>query len=397
MTEPFIAARLRGYAGQTIFSEMTAIAQRTGAINLGQGFPDTDGPAAVLEAARAAISQGLNQYPPAVGLPALRAAIAERRLADHGVAHDPDTEIVVTAGATEAIAAALIGLTDPGDEVVVFDPFYDSYSACMAMAQITPVPVLLRFDGERFGFDPDELRRAVSPRTKLLLLNTPHNPTGKVFDAAELAVIADICVSNGLIAVTDEVYEYLVYDGRRHLPLASLPGMAQRTLTISSGGKTFSSTGWKVGWACGPVELVTAVRTVKQYLTFGTGTPLQAGIAHGLTSCMPWVSELRDSLQRRRDLLTAGLRSAGIATYPSEATYFVQIDARSFGSDDAVTVCHKLAYEAGVVAIPSVALYADQQAGRHLIRLAVCKEEGLLTAAIERLAAHAVSPPVSVV
>ncbi|QNP68335.1 pyridoxal phosphate-dependent aminotransferase [Streptomyces roseirectus] len=389
MTDAFIAARLREYAGPTIFSEMTALAQETGAANLGQGFPDSDGPPELLDAARDAIARGMNQYPPAIGLPALRGAIAARRADDHGVSYDPDHEIVVTAGATEAIAAALIGLCDPGDEVIVFDPLYDSYSACLAMAQVRRVPVLLEYDGTRFAFDPDALRRAVGPRTKVLLLNTPHNPTGKVFDEAELELIARLCVEHDLIAVTDEVYEYLVYDRVRHLSLAALPGMRERVLSISSAGKTFSSTGWKVGWACGPARLVGTVRTVKQYLTFGTGTPLQAAVAVALTDCMPWVEELRASLERRRDLLVAGLRAGGITTYPSHGTYFVQMDARSFGSEDGQALCRALVTEAGVAAIPSVALYDDKAAGRHLVRLAFCKDEDLLSRAARRLAGHA--------
>ncbi|WP_416973982.1 pyridoxal phosphate-dependent aminotransferase [Streptomyces sp. 4F14] len=386
MTDTFIAARLREFAGPTIFSEMTGLAQRAGALNLGQGFPDSDGPPELLEAARSAIARGMNQYPPATGLPALRSAIAERRADDHGVSYDPDTEVVVTAGATEAIAAALIGLCDPDDEVVVFDPLYDSYSACLAMAQVRRSPVLLEYDGTRFTFDPDALRRAVGPRTKVLLLNTPHNPTGKVFDQEELEFVARLCVEHDLIAVTDEVYEYLVYDGLRHVPLAALPGMRERVLSVSSAGKTFSATGWKVGWACGPARLVSAVRTVKQYLTFGTGTPLQAAVAVALTDCMPWVDGLRESLEHRRDLLVAGLRAGGITTYPSQGTYFVQMDARSFGSEDGQALCRMLVAETGVAAIPSVALYDNKAAGRHLVRLAFCKNEELLAAAARRLA-----------
>ncbi|GHF65592.1 aminotransferase [Streptomyces mashuensis] len=389
MTDAPLAARLRDLAGPTIFSEMTALAQAAGAVNLGQGFPDGDGPAALLEAAHAAIDQGLNQYPPATGLPVLRKAIAARRAADHGVEYDPETEVVVTAGATEAIAAALIGLCEPGDEVVVFDPLYDSYGACLAMAEVRRVPVLLEYDGTRFSFDPDALRAAVGPRTRLILLNTPHNPSGKVFDARELALIAELCVEHDLIAVVDEVYEYLVYDGLRHLTPAALPGMRERTLSISSAGKTFSATGWKVGWACGPAPLVTAVRTVKQYLTFGTGTPFQAAVAHGLTACMDWVEELRAGLESRRDLLVAGLRTGGITTYPSSATYFLQMDARSFGTGDGDALCRELVRSAGVVAIPSVALYDDKKAGRHLVRLAFCKDEELLAGAAGRLAAQA--------
>lgn len=389
MTVQSIAARLRDLAGPTIFSEMTAAAQQYGAVNLGQGFPDSDGPPQLLEAARDAIGQGLNQYPPAVGLPQLRAAITERRRDDLGVAYDPDTEVVVTTGATEAIAAALIGLCDPGDEVVAFDPLYDSYTACLAMAQARLVTVPLTFDGVRFGFDPDELRRAVGPRTKVLLLNTPHNPSGKVFSAAELEQIARVCVENDLIAVSDEVYEYLVYDGLRHVSLASLPGMRERTLAVSSAGKTFNATGWKVGWACGPADLVTTVRSVKQYLTFGSGTPFQAAAARALTECMPWVSELRDGLQRRRDLLADGLRAAGISVYPTEATYFLQFDAASLGSADGEELCRALVRDAGVAAIPSVALYHDKQAGRGLVRLAFCKDEKVLAEGVARLSEYA--------
>ncbi|MFE0590022.1 pyridoxal phosphate-dependent aminotransferase [Micromonospora echinospora] len=389
MTATPLATRLRAFSGPTIFTEMTLLAQRTGAANLGQGFPDGDGPPAMLAAARAAIDGGMNQYPPANGLAALRAGIAERRRADHGVGYDPEREVVVTAGATEAIAAALIGLCDPGDEVIVFDPLYDSYAACLAMAGATAVPVPLEFDGTRFTFDPDRLRAAVGPRTRLVLLNSPHNPTGTVFDRAELAHVAGVCRDHDLVAVTDEVYEYLTYDGVTHVPLAGLPGMWERTLTISSAGKTFSATGWKVGWACGPAPLVEAVRTVKQFLTFGTGTPLQAGVAHALTHCADWVGELRDSLQRRRDLLVKGLTAAGARTYPAQGTYFVQLDSRSFGFADGVEFCRALPHDAGVVAIPSVALYADKEAGRHLVRFAFCKSEELLTTAVERLGRYA--------
>jgi N-succinyldiaminopimelate aminotransferase len=384
-----MAERLRGFFGATIFSEMTALAQSTGALNLGQGFPDSDGPATLLEAARAAISASCNQYPPAIGVSALRAEIANRRLADHGVEYDPNTEIVVTTGATEALAAAIIAVCDPGDEVIVFDPLYDSYAASIAIAGARVRPVLLEYDGNRFTFDPEALRAAVGPRARMLLLNTPHNPTGKVFNADELAEIADVCQRHNLIAVTDEVYEYLLFDGARHLALAGLPGMAQRTLTISSAGKTFSVTGWKVGWACGPAALVAAMRTVKQYLTFGSGTPLQEAVAHGLREGMGWVAEMRDSLQHRRDLVIDGLRAAGITTFTTEGTYFAQFDARSLGYDDGVALCRVLAERAGVAAIPSVALYDDKQAGRHLVRLAFCKSERMLTEAVDRLTAFA--------
>lgn len=384
-----LATRLRPFSGTTIFSEMTALAQATGAINLGQGFPDSDGPPGLLGAAREAIASGHNQYPPGPGIPELRAQIAARRSADHGVDYDPATEIVVTTGATEAVTAALIGLCDPDDEVIVFDPLYDSYPAAIAMAGARLRPVPLVHDGDRFTFDVEALRAAVGPRTRVLLLNSPHNPTGKVFDPTELAQVADLCVTHDLVAVTDEVYEYLTYDGVRHVPLASLPGMRERTVTISSAGKTFSVTGWKIGWACGPAHLVDVVRTVKQYVTFATGTPFQHAVAHALRHEMDWVAGHRDSLQRRRDLLVNSLRAAGITTHDSQGTYFVQFDARSLGQDDGLALCRDLAEQAGVVAIPGVALYHDKEAGRHLVRLAFCKSEDTLTAASARLAAYA--------
>jgi N-succinyldiaminopimelate aminotransferase len=384
-----MAARVHQFYGPTIFSEMTALAQQTGALNLGQGFPDSDGPPALLAAASQAISAGHNQYPPAAGVPELRRQIVARRSADHGVHYDPDTEVVVTAGATEALAAALLGLCDPGDEVLVFDPLYDSYTAGIAMAGAHLRSVPLTYDGSRFTFDPDALRAAVGPRTKILLLNSPHNPTGKVFDADELAVISDVCRTHDLIAVTDEVYEYLIFDGLPHIPLAALPGMRERTLAVSSAGKSFSVTGWKVGWACGPAPLVDIVRTVKQFLTFASGTPLQHAVAQALRDDMAWVGQLRDSLQARRDLVVGALRAAGIDAYRTEGTYFAQFDARSMGYDDGLELCRVLATEAGVVAIPSVALYHHKDAGRHLVRLALCKDEQILATAVDRLATYA--------
>jgi N-succinyldiaminopimelate aminotransferase len=368
--------------GTTIFTEMTALARRTGAVNLGQGFPDTDGPPSVLAAAQHAIASGLNQYPPLDGLPELREAIAATRLDHYGQEFE---EILVTAGATEALAAALIALCEPGDEVVVFEPYYDSYLANLAMAGAVRRPVQLRPDGDRFGFDPQELRAAITPRAKLLLLNSPHNPTGKVFTRPELELIASLCVEHDLIAVTDEVYEHLIYDGAQHIPLGMLPGMAERTLTISSGGKTFSTTGWKIGWACGPAPLVSAARKAKQFLTFAGGTPLQAGIAKGLRDEMPWVRSLRDDLQTRRDRLRAGLESVGAKTFPCEGTYFLQIDARSLGCDDGVELCQALALKAGVVAIPAQVFFDDVAAGQRYVRFAFCKSDAVLDEGIRRL------------
>ncbi len=277
-----LTSRLAGF-GTTIFAEMSALAVATDSVNLGQGFPDTDGPPEVLEAAIDAIRSGVNQYPPGLGAPVLRTAIAAHQRDWYGIDVDPDTEVVVTAGATEALAGALLGMLDAGDEVVVFEPMYDSYQACIALADAVAVPVLLspQADGT-YGFDADDLRGAVTPRTKLILLNTPHNPTGKVFDAAELSLVASLAIEHDLIVVTDEVYEHLLFDGRRHVPLATLPGMRERTLTISSGGKTFNTTGWKIGWMSGPEPLVTAARTAKQFLTYVNGAPFQPAIAVGL-------------------------------------------------------------------------------------------------------------------
>jgi N-succinyldiaminopimelate aminotransferase len=380
-----ISTRLQG-VGTTIFADMTALARRTGAVNLGQGFPDTDGPARVLEAAREAILAGRNQYPPVDGVPELRAAIAETRLSRYGTAYDPDSgEIMVTAGATEAICAALIALCEPGDEVVLFEPYYDSYLANVAMAGATRRSVALRVDGDRFAFDPQDLRDAITPRTRLLLLNSPHNPTGKVFTRAELELIAGLCIEHDLIAVTDEVYEYLTYDGAEHIPLASLPGMRERTLTVSSAGKTFSVTGWKVGWVCGPSHLVSAVRTAKQFLTFAGGTPFQVAVAAGLREELDWVAGLRASLQDRRDRLRAGLEACGAKTYPCEGTYFLQIDARSLGYDDGIRLCHDFAERAGVVAIPAQVFFDDSEAGRRFVRFAFCKQDDVLDEAIRRL------------
>ncbi|MBB5872909.1 N-succinyldiaminopimelate aminotransferase [Allocatelliglobosispora scoriae] len=380
------SSKLRGL-GTTIFAEMTALAKRTGAVNLGQGFPDTDGPAGVLAAARDAISAGLNQYPPVDGLPELKSAIAAARADRYGQVFDPDGgEIMVTAGATEAIASVLIALCEPGDEVVVFEPYYDSYLANMAMAGAVRRPVQLRMAGDRFGFDPAELRAAITPKTRLLLLNSPHNPTGKVFTAAELTLIAELCVEHDLIAVTDEVYEYLTFDGAEHIPLATLPGMRERTLTISSAGKTFSATGWKIGWVCGPAPLVAAARKAKQFLTFAGGTPFQAAIAVGLRDELDWVAALRADLQERRDRLRKALTAMGAETYPCEGTYFLQIDVRSLGYEDGVEFCRDLAEKAKVVAIPAQVFFDDVETGRRYVRFAFCKSDAVLDEGIRRLA-----------
>jgi len=379
-----LVARMRPF-GTTIFTEMSALAVRTGAVNLGQGFPDTDGPASMLDVAAEALHSGHNQYPPGPGIPALRAAIAAHQRAYWQLEYDPDTEIVVTAGATEAIAAAILGLCEPGDEVVCFEPYYDSYAASIALAGAVRRPVTLRPgpDG-RYTFDPGQLRGAFGPRTRLVLLNSPHNPTGKVFTPAELAAVAGLCVEHDVYAVTDEVYEHLVFAGE-HRPLAGFPGMRKRTIQISSAGKTFSCTGWKVGWACGPAALVSTVFRVKQFLTFVNAGPLQPAVAHALALPASYFSGFRDDLRAKRDLLVAGLTEAGFVVYPPEGTYFVTADITPLGGTDGVTFCRELPERCGVVAVPTQVFYDDVEAGRRLVRFAFCKRPEVLTEAVSRL------------
>src|SRR2546421_5879530 len=381
--DPLVAGR-RPF-GPPIFTEMSALAVRTGAVNLGQGFPDTDGPASMLDVAAEALHSGHNQYPPGPGIPALRAAIAAHQRAYWQLEYDPDTEIVVTAGATEAIAAAILGLCEPGDEVVCFEPYYDSYAASIALAGAVRRPVTLRPgpDG-RYTFDPGQLRGAFGPRTRLVLLNSPHNPTGKVFTPAELAAVAALCVEHDVYAVTDEVYEHLVFAGE-HRPLAGLPGMRERTIQISSAGKTFSCTGWKVGWACGPAALVSTVFRVKQFLTFVNAGPLQPAVAHALALPTSYFSQFRDDLRAKRDLLVAGLTEAGFAVYPPEGTYFVTADITPLGGTDGVRFCRELPGRCGVVAVPTQVFYDDVEAGRRLVRFAFCKRPEVLTEAVSRL------------
>jgi N-succinyldiaminopimelate aminotransferase len=366
----------------TIFNEMSLLAARTGSINLGQGFPDTDGPTEVAEAAIAAIRAGHNQYPPGPGLPQLRQAIAEHQRRCYGLEHDPDAEVVVTMGATEAIAAAVLGLCEPGDEVVTLEPYYDSYAATIAMAGATRRVVTLR--APDFALDPDALAAAVGPTTRLILLNSPHNPTGRVLSADELGAVARLCVERDILAVTDEVYEHLVYDGR-HIPLATLPGMAERTVTISSHGKTFSFTGWKVGWACGPADLIAAVRTAKQYLSYSGATPFQhaAVVALGLPGT--YYDDLAEGMRQRRDLLCQGLRDAGLETFTPQGTYFATTDVASVGAGDGVEFCFGLPERVGVVAVPMSVFYDDADAGRTLVRFAFCKRPEILAEAAARL------------
>jgi N-succinyldiaminopimelate aminotransferase len=374
-----IASRLAGF-GTTIFTEMSALADRTGAINLGQGFPDEDGPAEVLEAAAAAMRAGHNQYAPLGGVPALRAAIAAHQRRFYGLEVDEADGVQVTFGATEAISAALLGLLDDGDEVIVFEPLYDSYAAGIAMAGAHRRVVTLRPPG--WEFDPQQLEAAVTPRTKLVLLNSPHNPTGKVFTRAELELVADVCRGYDLVAVTDEVYEHLVFDGE-HVPLATLPGMAERTVAISSLGKTFSVTGWKVGWASGPAELVAGVRAAKQYLSFSGGTPLQHAGAAALALDDAFYGGLTEAFRAKRDHLCAGLEAAGLRPITPAGTYFV--NARVDG--DGIAFCRELPERAGVVAIPTAVFYDDPEAGRSLVRFAFCKRTDVIDEAAARLAA----------
>ena len=376
------ASRLRGL-GTTVFAEMSALAARTGALNLGQGFPDTDGPPEIIEAAVAALRAGRNQYPPGPGIPELRRAIADHQARFYGLTVDPDTEVLVTTGATEAIAAALLALVEPGDEVVALEPYYDSYVACIAMAGGTRVPVTLR--APDFRLDVDALRAAVTDRTKLLLLNTPHNPTGTVLTDGELRAVADLAVERDLVVVTDEVYEHLTFDESRHRPLASYDGMAPRTLTISSAGKTFSFTGWKIGWAIGPADLVRAVTTAKQFLTFTSGAPLQPAVAAALGLGDEYFQQFTATMQAKRDRLSAGLRSIGFQVFVPQGTYFVTTDIRPLGYDDGLDFCLSLPERCGVVAIPTEVFYDDKQAGKPLVRWAFCKRDEVLDAAIERL------------
>src|SRR5277367_5999444 len=315
-------SRLRPYA-TTVFAETSALAARIGAVNLGQGFPDEDGPPALLKAAQDAIADGVNQYPPGIGIAPLRQAIAAQRKRHFAIEYDPDTEILVTVGATEAIAAAVIGLVEPGSEVLLIEPFYDSYSPVVAMAGAKRVIVPLVPDGRGFALDTDALQRAVTPRTKALIVNSPHNPTGTVLGMAELAAIAQVAVAADLLVITDEVYEHLVYDGHRHLPLAGFDGMAERTITISSAAKMFNCTGWKIGWACGPAELILGVRAAKQYLSYVGGAPFQPAVARALDTADAWVAELRTSLQNKRDRLAQGLAEVGFGVHDSAGTYFL--------------------------------------------------------------------------
>ncbi|OBF50006.1 aminotransferase [Mycobacterium sp. 852002-53434_SCH5985345] len=383
-------SRLRPYA-TTVFAEMSALAARVGAVNLGQGFPDEDGPAAMLKAAQDAIAEGKNQYPPGIGVAPLRRAIAAQRQRHFGIEYDPDTEVLVTVGATEAIASAVLGLIEPGSEVLLIEPFYDSYSPVLAMAGAHRVAVPLVPHGRGFALDVEALRRAVTPRTRALIVNSPHNPTGTVLSAAELAAIAEVAVAADLLVITDEVYEHLVFGDHRHLPLAGFDGMAERTITISSAAKMFNCTGWKIGWACGPAELIAGVRAAKQYLSYVGGAPFQPAVALALNTEDAWVAALCSSLQARRDRLAAGLSEIGFEVHDSAGTYFLCADPRPLGYDDSTAFCAALPEKVGVAAIP-LSPFCDPAGSHpdvwnHLVRFTFCKREDTLDEAIRRLAA----------
>ncbi|MFJ4997565.1 aminotransferase class I/II-fold pyridoxal phosphate-dependent enzyme [Microbacterium sp. NPDC088619] len=375
-----------GSVAPTIFAEMSAAAARTGAINLGQGFPDEDGPAEVLDAAREAISRGVNQYPPGRGNPDLLEAISEHQRRFYGLDVDPAREVIVTAGATEALTATLLALIDgPDDEVVVFEPYYDSYAAAVALAGARLRTVPLR--APDFQPDLELLAATVSDRTRIILVNDPHNPTGAVFDREVLAEVVRLAELHDAIIVTDEVYEHLAFSGP-HTPIATLPGAAERTLTISSAGKTFSATGWKIGWVHGPADLITAVLTVKQYLTYVNGAPFQPAIAVGLRLGDEFFAGAAATLAHKHEILGTGLRAAGFTVFPPQGGYFTVADASALGGADAAAFCRALPDRAGVVAIPLSAFVSaarrDEYAG--LVRFAACKRVEILEDAAERLA-----------
>jgi N-succinyldiaminopimelate aminotransferase len=392
---PHLTARMQGFATETIFAEMSALAVATRSINLGQGFPDTDGPEEVMEAAVAAIRAGHNQYPPGPGIPELREAIARHQHEWYGLDYDPGSEVLVTAGATEAVASALLALCEIGDEVVMFEPYYDSYAACTALAGAARRVVQLHPPAGRTGakgeggsaaawwFDPDALTAAITPRTRLVLVNSPNNPTGKVFSRDELSLIASLCVEHDLLAVTDEVYEHLVFDGE-HIPLATFDGMAERTVTISSAGKTFSVTGWKVGWACAPAPLIGALRAVKQFLTYVNGAPFQHAVAAGLRLPAERIAGFADDLRARRDLLCGGLDKLGLEVYPPEGTFFATTEIGERASDG-MAFCRSLPEACRVVAVPHSVFYDDREAGRSLVRWTFCKRREVLEEALRRL------------
>ncbi len=378
-----LVGRMREHA-TSVFAEMSDLARRTESINLGQGFPDTDGPAEIAQVARECIADGRgNQYPPAPGIPELRHAVATHADRFYGLAVNPDTDVVVTTGASEAIQSALMALIERGDEVIMFEPWFDIYAAGISLADGVRIGVPLA--GSDLRPDIDALRDAITPRTKVLLINSPHNPTGVVFTRAELEAIASIAIERDLIVISDEAYEHLWFDDHRHIPIATLPGMWERTVTIGSGGKSFSFTGWKVGWAYGPARLISAVKVVRQHLSFVSGGPFQYAIAHGLGMPDQYFTEFRHDLSAKRDLLTGGLREIGLGVVPSQGTYFLTTDVRPLGYDDGLTFCRDIAERARVVAIPHQLLCDDESIAAPYVRWAFCKQPEVLNEANSRL------------
>ncbi len=368
---------------KTIFSEMSALALQYDAINLGQGFPDTPGPREVIDSAVAAMHRGANQYPPAIGIAPLRTAIAEHQRRFYGLEVDPDTDVVVCSGASEALSSAMTALLAPGDEVIALEPYYDLYAATAALVGARLVPV--RIHAPDYALDADALRAAVTDRTRMIVLNTPHNPTGAVLSPAELSAVADVAIDHDLVVLSDEVYEHLVFDDARHVPIATLPGMAERTLTVGSGGKTFSVTGWKIGWATGPAALIERVLGVKQWFSFAAGTPLQHGIATGLTLPDERIAHLGTDLARKRDLLTDGLRELGLEVFHSKATYFVTADVAPLGVTDSLEFCRALPERVGVAAVPNQVFHASPVGVETQVRFACCKRDDVLADALLRL------------
>ncbi len=382
-------ARLQPFRS-TIFAEMSALAARTGAVNLGQGFPDSDGPQGMLDAAQKAIASGLNQYPPGDGLPELRRAVSDQVRREYSLEYDPDGDVLITVGASEGIAAAVLGLVEPGREVILIEPFYDSYAAAVALAgarrRVVPLVEQTTQDGVvRYVLDPDLLRAAVTPQTAAIIVNSPHNPTGTVLSAADLNLVADLCREHDLIAITDEVYEYLLFDGRVQHPIAALPGMRERTVRISSAAKTFNVTGWKVGWITAPRDLVDACRAAKQWLTYTGATPLQAAVAHALDVEREWLRTVPVALQGARDLLTTALVEVGFDVHPSEGTYFVCADARPLGFTDAATLCLEMPAAVGVAAVPVSALADDEDRWAPIVRFAFSKRPEVIREGARRL------------
>ena len=379
--DPFIKDSMREF-GETIFAEMSALAVKTGAINLGQGFPDTDGPQEIAELAIAAIRDGHNQYPPGLGIKKLRDAISHHQMRFYGLEFDSETEVLVTAGATEAIAASLLAICEQGDEIITFEPYYDSYAASIALAG--GVRRVITLNTPEYSFSIDDLEKLITAKTKAILLNSPHNPTGKVFTHNELSQIANLCIEHDLVAICDEVYEHLVFAGQ-HIPLIQYPGMRDRTIQISSAGKTFSFTGWKIGWVCAQPALLDTVRTAKQFLTYVNGAPFQHAIAEALNLPDLYFDNFLEDMRVKRDCLSQGLEKAGLTTFTPQGTYFVTADIESLGYEDGKQFCLDLPVQCGVVAVPNVVFYDNKDLGSTLIRFAFCKRLDVLEEAVERL------------